>query len=87
VRAALEQAGARRVDSADVVVARLAAVNGVPVAELVPATVDEASARHRRWMLTREQRLTPMAELPEDNVVVAGALWSDPSRAEVSIER
>ena len=87
VRAALERAGAFDVDSADVVVARLAAVDGVPVADLVPGPADDKSARRRRWVLTREQRLTPMATLPEDNVVVAGALWSDPLRAEVSIER
>lgn len=40
----------------------------------------------RRWALTREQRLTYMEELPGDNRVVAGALWSDPSVAEVSVE-
>lgn len=38
-----------------------------------------------RWALTREQRLTYVEELPEDNVVVAGALWQDP-RPEVSVE-
>jgi putative ABC transport system permease protein len=41
----------------------------------------------RRWALSREQRLTYMRELPKDNVVVAGALWSDPDHAEVSVEQ
>ncbi len=42
--------------------------------------------RRSRWVLTREQRLTWRAELPEDNEIVDGALWSDPDRAEVSLE-
>ncbi|HBL30731.1 MAG TPA: hypothetical protein DD490_28175, partial [Acidobacteria bacterium] len=41
----------------------------------------------RRWALTREQRLTYMQTLPEDNQVVAGVLWGDPQRAEVSVEQ
>jgi putative ABC transport system permease protein len=35
----------------------------------------------------REQRLTWASELPADNRVVAGALWSDPERQELSIEQ
>jgi len=60
-------------------------VNGVPVAELVPKQDEEP--RDRRWVLTREQRLTSMATLPEDNIIIDGALWSDASRPEVSVER
>jgi putative ABC transport system permease protein len=41
----------------------------------------------RRWALSREQRLTYMRELPQDNVVVAGSLWNDPAHAEVSVEQ
>jgi putative ABC transport system permease protein len=67
-----------------VVIARLQSVNGVPVADLVPARGEGSG--NRRWVLTREQRLTSMATLPEDNVIVDGALWSHPERAEVSIE-
>jgi putative ABC transport system permease protein len=40
----------------------------------------------RRWALTREQRLTWLERLADDNRVVAGALWSDPERFEVSVE-
>jgi putative ABC transport system permease protein len=36
--------------------------------------------------LTREQRLTYMERLPADNRVIAGALWTDPDLAEVSLE-
>jgi putative ABC transport system permease protein len=41
----------------------------------------------RRWALTREQRLTYLSRLPKDNQLVAGSLWSDPSRPEVSVEK
>ncbi len=82
VRRALENAGAESLQSVEVVMARLQAVNGVPVAELAAGVQGD-----RRWVLTREQRLTSMAELPEDNVILEGALWSDPARDEVSIER
>lgn len=40
-----------------------------------------------RWALTREQRLTYLRDLPADNRVVAGTLWGDPDRAEVSVEQ
>jgi putative ABC transport system permease protein len=85
VRNLLEQADARNLDSVEVVVARLQAIDGVPIADLVPDS-EEDSGR-RRWVLTREQRLTSMATLPEGNVVVDGSLWADPDRAEVSVER
>jgi putative ABC transport system permease protein len=79
-----DEHGATHVDSTPVVVARLAAVDGRPVEELVRERRD---GRGSRWVLTREQRLTYRAELPADNRVVAGALWSDPARAEVSLEQ
>lgn len=41
----------------------------------------------RNWALTREQRLTYMHTLPDDNQVVEGVLWGDPQRAEVSVEQ
>ena len=85
VRTALENAGAEKLDSVEVVMARLQAINAVPVEELVPARGEDSG--DRRWFLTREQRLTSLATLPEDNVIVDGALWSDPDRAEVSIEQ
>ncbi|HWN42965.1 MAG TPA: FtsX-like permease family protein [Thermoanaerobaculia bacterium] len=48
---------------------------------------DEDRQGARRWALTREQRLTYLQELPADNRLVAGKLWSDPARAEVSVEQ
>ena len=85
VRSILQESGAEDLQSVEVVMARLQSINGVPVSELVEAA-DEVS-RERRWVLTREQRLTSMETLPEDNVILDGALWSMPERAEVSVER
>jgi putative ABC transport system permease protein len=63
--------------------ARLAAVDGVSADQLAGRSPGE---RDRRWALTREQRLTYLQKLPADNRVVEGALWSDPQKAEVSLE-
>jgi putative ABC transport system permease protein len=83
VEGLLAERGARDVVSVPVVSARLRSVDGVAVQELV-----EGEGRSdRRWGLTREQRLTYMQRLPEDNRIVAGALWSRPGVAEVSLER
>ncbi|MDH3403975.1 MAG: FtsX-like permease family protein [Acidobacteriota bacterium] len=74
--------GGRNLESVPVVSARLRAVAGVPVEDLV------ADAEgNRRWGLTREQRLTYLRELPADNRIVAGELWSDPTQAEASLEQ
>jgi putative ABC transport system permease protein len=87
VRGLLERAGATRIESVPVVPSRLTAIDGVSVDDL---TARRPKDRNRRWLLTREQRLTYMRQLPADNVVVAGALWrgtaADPARAEVSVE-
>lgn len=79
----LVSSGAKGVDSVPVVMARLAAVDGVSADELAGRSPGE---RDRRWALTREQRLTYLQKLPADNRIVEGALWSDPRRAEVSLE-
>ena len=83
VQALLERAGATHVESVPVVTSRLAAVDGVSVDDLA---AHRPKDRNRRWLLTREQRLTYLRQLPADNVIVAGALWSDPARSEVSVE-
>jgi putative ABC transport system permease protein len=82
VQRVLRDAGARGVESVPVVMARLAAIDGVRVEDLV-----RRQEGARRWGLTREQRLTYLRELPKDNQIVAGKLWSDPARAEVSVEK
>jgi putative ABC transport system permease protein len=75
------------VESVEVVIGRLRSVAGVALKELVARSDSGEDPGHRRWVLTREQRLTSMVTLPEGNVVVEGSLWSEPNRAEVSIER
>ena len=83
VRRVLEAENAARIDSVPVISARLAAVAGRSVEELLEEAGED---RNRRWALTREQRLTYLAELPADNEVVEGELWSDPQLAEISVE-
>jgi putative ABC transport system permease protein len=85
VEALLKAEGAEAVESVPVIMARLAALDGVPVDELAKRA-GAAEERERRWALTREQRLTYLEALPPDNRLVAGALWQDGAAAEVSLE-
>jgi putative ABC transport system permease protein len=86
IEALLAESGATDIMGVPVVTARLASVNGRDVEDI---------ARERRgrgrWALTREQRLTSMAELPADNRVIEGAAdgtpWSQPGVDEVSLEQ
>jgi putative ABC transport system permease protein len=87
VREILDRTGAQEVRSVPVVMGRLTAIDGVGVEELARNSRRSGREGGRRWALSREQRLTYLEELPEDNKVVAGALWSDPQRAEVSVEQ
>jgi putative ABC transport system permease protein len=74
--------GATEIDSAPLVMLRLAAINGRSVEELAAEGPQHGD---RRWALTREQRVTYLERLPKDNVIIAGKLWRDP-RPEVSLE-
>ncbi len=84
VHRTLAAEGASAIRSVPVVVGRLTSVNGRAVQELVERSGTDS--RRERWALTREQRLTYLESLPEDNRIVAGKLWSDPQRPEVSVE-
>jgi putative ABC transport system permease protein len=83
VRRLLAEEGALRIESVAMVNARLLSVDGVAV-ETLAGDTDEDSGR--KWVLTREQRLSYMAELPEDNRIVEGELWGMADTAEVSVE-
>ena len=85
----LQKGGATHVESVPVVTSRLAAIDGVSVDDLTRREDkrDRDRGRNRHWMLTREQRLTYLRTLPADNTIVAGSLWSDPARPEVSVEQ
>ena len=78
----LAESGAQQIASVPIVTARLRQIDGREISEMA---LDETE-RDRRWALTREQRLTYMEALPADNRIIAGALWSDPETAEVSVE-
>ena len=84
VRAILDDAGATEIRGVPMVNARLVSIDGVATSELAKQGSDEG---RRKWILTREQNLTYLDELPKDNVVVEGKLWSDPDRNEISLER
>lgn len=83
--ARLTSLGATRVEDVPIVSARLVAIDHLGITE---ANATKPERRDRgRWALTREQRLTYLQQLPQGNVIVAGALWNDPERAEVSVEQ
>jgi putative ABC transport system permease protein len=84
VRSLLASRGASEIDSVPVVMARLRAVDGRGVEAL--AGQGEERGR-RRWVLTREQRLTYLDRLPPGNTLVEGRLWSEPGKPEVSVEK
>jgi len=72
--------------------ARISSIDGVPVDDLAAGQDGgRGSARggdrgRGRWALTREQRITWQRELTPDNTLVAGELWNDPGRLELSLE-
>jgi len=74
---------ASRIDSVPVISARLTAVGANTIETLLENAGEE---RSKRWALTREQRLTYLEVLPEDNEIIAGSLWAKDGVDEVSIE-
>ncbi len=86
IRSVLMDAGARSIDSVPVIQARLSAIDGQPVEDLAGQERRGEGGRSR-WALTREQRLTWLEKLPPSNRIVAGRLWSDPARAEISLDQ
>lgn len=80
--------GARNVQNAPVVMARLSHIDGRPVSELVRERARAGDdAQRASWVFTREQRVTWQARLPDHNTIVEGALWHRPELAELSIEQ
>lgn len=88
LRAELIESGAEGIDSAPIVVGRLAEIDGRRLEEIADPTTrpGDWEEGRRRWALTREQRITYRADLPAGNELVEGELWTDPGRAEVSVE-
>ncbi len=75
--------GATRIESVPIVNARLLAIDG----KQVRGEAGKPQEDRRDWVMTREQNITYLPELAPGNRIVAGALWSDPSKAEISIEQ
>ena len=82
LRRLLADRGGEQLSSVPVIMARIRAIDGVGVEELTKG----AKRGGRRWALRREQRLTYMDELPAGNRLIAGELWRDPERPELSVE-
>lgn len=79
--------GARTVSSAPVVTARLAGIDGRSVPDLLEdRSGSPGDPRRVRWLLTREQRISWVGELPESNALVTGRFFADAAVAEVSVE-
>ncbi|HCH65072.1 MAG: hypothetical protein CL927_09710, partial [Deltaproteobacteria bacterium] len=81
VEGVLETMQTDRVQSARMVMGRIAAIDGQPTESLVSSLNDEA-----RWAYTREQRLGLRSEIPSHNQVTQGEWAALPGVAEVSLE-
>lgn len=87
VQSLAKELGATALESAPIVMTRLTAVDGKPITELAHERESQSEGGREQWALTREQRMTSMAKLPEDNRLVAGNLWSRPNARELSVEQ
>lgn len=76
----LREHEARSVAAAAVHRPRLERIDGLTLKELR----EEEGGKRR--MLRRGQRLAEMEEMPRNDEVLRGAIWSEPERAEVSLE-
>jgi len=81
LRATLAREGAQDVRTVPFVVARLRAVDGRSVEDLMRGRGGRGG-----WVLAREQRLSFQATLPASNRLVQGRWWSSGSGDEVSVE-
>ena len=85
VEGLLQDNGAQDITSVPMVNSRLVSVDGVGVETLVEQIPKDEP--RNRWVLTREQRLTYQADLPESNELLRGNWFGGDSRPEVSVER
>lgn len=76
--------GAEHIDSTPVAMARLSEIDGTPVREMAKQRGREEG--RARWVLTREQRLTWRADLPETNTLLEGQWFEDDEVQEISLE-
>jgi putative ABC transport system permease protein len=90
------QRGARAIEGVPVVMARLTALDGRSVEQLLRERPGDRNEKERaHWVLTREQRISFRADLPASNRLIAdgetghapNTLWSRPAANELSLER
>ena len=81
VRAMLRQRGITTVEEAPIVTARIGAINGHSVKQLL---ADSARYRHARWALQREYRNTYRDSLTASETVVAGRWWTGRAAGEAA---
>jgi putative ABC transport system permease protein len=90
------QHGTRHIEGVPVVMARLSALDGRSVAQLLKDRPGDRNEKDRaHWVLTREQRISFRPDLPESNRLIASAagdgasakLWSSAVDNEISLER
>jgi putative ABC transport system permease protein len=87
VERVVHEAGVEQIQNVPVVMARLTAVDGRSVADLVAERGSKSERDRANWVLTREQRVTTLKTLPPSNTIIEGSLWSDPNAQEMSVER
>ncbi|MEM7261437.1 MAG: FtsX-like permease family protein [Planctomycetota bacterium] len=77
-----------RIETIPLVTARLASVDGLGVRELREQLGDRQlrPGGRRSWLLTREQRITWIDELPSHQEVIEGEWWTDEVENAVSLE-
>jgi putative ABC transport system permease protein len=81
VRAMLRQRGVTTVQEAPIVTARIGAINGRSVKQIL---ADSAGRRRGRWALQREYRNTYRDSLTASETVVAGKWWTGGSASSAS---
>jgi putative ABC transport system permease protein len=86
VERVVREAGVDHIQNVPVVMARLTAVDGRSVSDLVAERGSKAERDRANWVLTREQRVTTLETLPASNTIIQGSLWSDPNAQEMSVE-
>ena len=84
--ALLAKEGAGEINVLPIVITRIAAIDGADTAEAERRDRDKEDDGGHRRHLRREQSMTYLSKLSDDNTIVEGALWSDPTKLELSIE-
>lgn len=83
LQSVLARHGADEIRAVPIVMGRIAAIDGVDA----ETRAEQLDRGWRRRQLMSQQQLTYYEELPPDNEILEGELWSKPDTAELSLER